>query len=726
MKFIQKLLMWVVLYWTPNVSCRTRAILGLTEYTNSIEKWLRSNGPKTTIKRVKLIRLITTRYLSGQPLKVIPGSMIAVDKDGFPKCLKTLKVFAHSGNLDDLRFLLTLLCSTRALKYQGTPDYSSITDPFKGKSETLDSKILSKIIKDFDLRLEIENGRACRPERIFHVKDYTRLTTKAGPAGHALATSLWYMDKFSNRQLAAMGVLAGDELVEYFVRASAIIPKKLRENFGKIKYPVLRRLSIVNDPEMKCRVIAMADFWTQMVLRPLHKKIFKILRTKFSQDRTFTQNPFIEKEPGNKYHSLDLSNATDRIPVKLQTQILELMSDRNTAKAWQILMVDEPFLKPNSNEFIKYEVGQPMGALSSWGMMALTHHIIVQYSALQVGLYPFKGYILLGDDIVITNDKVAQAYKDTMDYLGVDISEQKTHVSENMYEFAKRWFYKGKEVTGLPLTGFIDNYNNPILMISQILDQIRKGNGPRKLGVNAVDILGDLYRNNFSPDLPIKKEKWIRSALHRAENFYTMQRLVKSFNYDEARSWLVKWLPDAVQVPAREEDLLKCLKEAPQASIGEISLDIMEELMLVEWKFRKKIEEIFPEIKGIPEDQHFLIYQDFPPFWAVVNAFEAQNRNDILLEGLHDTNKLLEKVVIPNMETAFTARKSVELAFSFDSMVKKTIKLLSEQFGDLSDLTRGKAKEIAAGWVGGLEDLLLLSYSPSKRESARINSMLYI
>jgi hypothetical protein len=44
----------------------------------------------------------------------------------------------------------------------------------------------------------------------------------------------------------------------------------------------------------------------------------------------------------------------------------------------------------------------------------------------------------LGDDIVIKNDKVAQLYVKWTNYLGVDISMHKTHVSNDTYEFAKR------------------------------------------------------------------------------------------------------------------------------------------------------------------------------------------------------------------------------------------------------------------------------------------------
>jgi hypothetical protein len=44
-----------------------------------------------------------------------------------------------------------------------------------------------------------------------------------------------------------------------------------------------------------------------------------------------------------------------------------------------------------------------------------------------------------------------------MTRLGVDISVAKTHVSKDTYEFAKRWIKSGKEITGLPLKGILNN-----------------------------------------------------------------------------------------------------------------------------------------------------------------------------------------------------------------------------------------------------------------------------
>jgi len=59
--------------------------------------------------------------------------------------------------------------------------------------------------------------------------------------------------------------------------------------------------------------------------------------------------------------------------------------------------------------------------------------------------------MILGDDIVITDDRLAQEYVVLMKQLDVTINQNKTMISEHMYEFAKRQYYRGIEITGLPL-----------------------------------------------------------------------------------------------------------------------------------------------------------------------------------------------------------------------------------------------------------------------------------
>lgn len=93
-----------------------------------------------------------------------------------------------------------------------------------------------------------------------------------------------------------------------------------------------------------------------------------------------------------------------------------------------------------------------MGALSSWGMLALTHHVLVQESARRVGwVVLFKDYAVLGDDIVIADDKVAKAYLSLCGELGVTVNLSKTLESEiAVAEFAKRLVLGETDVSPIP------------------------------------------------------------------------------------------------------------------------------------------------------------------------------------------------------------------------------------------------------------------------------------
>lgn len=70
-------------------------------------------------------------------------------------------------------------------------------------------------------------------------------------------------------------------------------------------------------------------------------------------------------------------------------------------------------------------------------MLAVTHHVLVRYSALMCGIKSFKDYAVLGDDIVIANDLVAKQYQLIMDTLGVSINLSKSVQSKDFAEFAK-------------------------------------------------------------------------------------------------------------------------------------------------------------------------------------------------------------------------------------------------------------------------------------------------
>jgi hypothetical protein len=243
---------------------------------------------------------------------------------------------------------------------------------------------------------------------------------------------------------------------------------------GKEQFDV-GALSVVEEPGKK-RIVAMVDIWTQWMLYPLHSWIFnKILRV-LPCDGTFDQTKPIKelldkaaKAGRRHFWSYDLSAATDRLPIALQVIVLGALSLESFALTWADLLTLRSYRTPKEFAttfgvpYVKYAVGQPMGAYSSWGMLALTHHAIVQFAAWRVGHRSwFTWYAVLGDDIVICDRDVASEYVAIMDELGVKIGFHKSIVSSNSsLEFAKRFYYKGKEVTPLSLAGIAVGWLGP-------------------------------------------------------------------------------------------------------------------------------------------------------------------------------------------------------------------------------------------------------------------------
>lgn len=246
------------------------------------------------------------------------------------------------------------------------------------------------------------------------------------------------------------------------------------------KTPYLGRLALKREAAGKVRVFAMVDGWTQWALDPLHRRLFSILKNRFPTDGTFDQLKPLSRVPWGKVpiFSYDLSSATDRLPIDLQVKILTQFFSSELAEAWRVLLIGREYKVPQGRELdkinvsgvlpnaIKYSVGQPMGALSSWAMLALTHHFIVHAAAWDSLVVShgskFDEYAVLGDDIVIWNKRVADRYLVIIRSLGVEVGLAKSIVSLDGLglEFAKKTFLKGQDCSPVPLKELSSAHRN--------------------------------------------------------------------------------------------------------------------------------------------------------------------------------------------------------------------------------------------------------------------------
>jgi hypothetical protein len=262
---------------------------------------------------------------------------------------------------------------------------------------------------------------------------------------------------------------------------------------SKQKYPTssgvttgtLGRLAALSEPAGKVRVVAMVDIFTQWLLHPLHEALFELLRlipTDGTHDQLKPIHRLLRRRPKGPFYSFDLSAATDRIPLSLQKALLSPVLGSWGAEVWGTLLVGRPYVichkdaglhpdvsreadgKTLSGDLysVSYAAGQPMGAYSSWAMLAFVHHAIVQWAALRAGvILPgsgawFQDYAVLGDDVVIANHDVAKEYANLMGAVDVPIGDHKSVYSVRglALEFAKRYFLHGKDASSAPIAEY--------------------------------------------------------------------------------------------------------------------------------------------------------------------------------------------------------------------------------------------------------------------------------
>nr|WNM95050.1 MAG: RNA-dependent RNA polymerase [Diaporthe helianthi mitovirus 1] len=438
-------------------------------------------GYKYTIKYFKTSRLCITRYICGKPLRAV-NERIAL-RNGIPVKFYFLKKYLDGGDPKDLRVILTIFQlskyyqPTRKELSEAKPDYNSITDGYKGKQWTIPTWFIADFVKHYNLKAEYPEYNAS--------KHY--FSMKGSPYGKSSLGSLRVTELPYPVLENIYRILR--HKVEWFTEFyNKVFNSNLVKSFGT----PAGKLSIVEDSELKKRVIAMVDYHSQYLLRPIHDEIMSKLRH-FPCDRTYSQDPFSTNwEKQGLYHSLDLSSATDRFPISLQVKLLRRVYDHDLAVSWRNLLLDRDYASPEGN-LLRYSVGQPMGAYSSWAVFTLTHHLTVCYAAWRCGykIGDFKSYLLLGDDIVIKNDRVSQVYQSIVKRLGVDISLSKSHVSKDTYEFAKRWIKGNTEITGLPLKGIGANLSNYKVVYLLLLSYFEKVPGLYK--GDLCDIVAKLY-----------------------------------------------------------------------------------------------------------------------------------------------------------------------------------------------------------------------------------------
>jgi hypothetical protein len=358
------------------------------------------------VKYLKVSQLAIQKAIAGTPvssLSALEPSLFfqSVSASGLPKFIplrdRRLMIRNHAPSV--IRWWLTLFSVYRVIYIPVTLKLETITAPLS-VSDSQVAHVAGEITKVIPLTMVdtqlLGNAR-------LELLETASSTSKVSWMGFIADTQNLLSAGLFEPLRDLMSLMGNHQLARLFVYITQQV--HLPENQNKfgftgdiwkilIQSDQVGKLSIKEEAAGKARVFAMVDVWTQSALKPLHEMLFSFLR-KLPNDGTFDQHASVmrcmeKSTTTGKSFGYDLSAATDRLPIAIQVPILNTWLP-GLGDLWKRVLVSRAYLLKIPKNLggplvhnLKYAVGQPMGALSSWGMLAVCHHCLAQMAARHV------------------------------------------------------------------------------------------------------------------------------------------------------------------------------------------------------------------------------------------------------------------------------------------------------------------------------------------------------
>jgi hypothetical protein len=417
------------------------------DYMTFYESCVKSYGFEETVKILKEINSRSRHYAAGYPRGdySINGMWMKTIKNGsyLPRKLRSLQRFLDEE--PNTALLIPNLVYT--LRVKPSNDISTLIEEEK-------SSFSHDEIIDFERYCRV----GCPKLKMSNIKHF--FTCKGGPNGpsaisHAQDLVALMLTTFPRPFTEYIKIFHGENswLERIFKDFSSEInntelPIKFR---NEQRQPYNAKLVFLSAPAGKTRIVYVANWWIQVCLLPMHEALMNCFYY-IGNDATWDQNLGVKTITNwslkkKKMYSFDLSAATDRWPLWHQAIVLKNCFTEDAAKAWGFLCRIKPW-DETRKEHVSYKVGQPMGLLSSWAALNMSHHMVLRY--LSNRYKTSREYIVLGDDIVIADKNLADRYVEYMTKLGVSINRSKSLICEEgkpfSAEFARNIIRDGRSV----------------------------------------------------------------------------------------------------------------------------------------------------------------------------------------------------------------------------------------------------------------------------------------
>jgi len=426
------------------------------EIQNTLIKWYDSNGPEWTLKRIKDLRQWYETSLSGNPQ---PPSWFAHGKDMLP-----LGIWKRVFELPIPKALGVLSCGTilyekhlsetQKKKFfhglegngcQNWQEFRSLVDrawrepiPWKHKPKSM-PKLHFPTIFDMNGSVPVHNGRSS-----------IQTENKLGRGLKALEQSWESIPQVTFQFLDRMGLL------DYM--PPAVLGNQYQLELDKPHCSCVGRIGIIQEPELKARVVANPNRVTQVTLEPLKEVYMNLVRevpmSCIHDQESGMQWVRRKLAAGVTMAGSDLTSASDLLDLDMCLELIDRVWDLSRIKGYQDFVeyyreVSRAnwYFKPTDSE-VSWKQGDPLGTGPSIGILDLangTAGLTAVQLAIQDGVLPqpshkgegFDYLRVLGDDICM-DARIAPYYEKVIQSMGGEINHSKTLTSDKVAEFAGR------------------------------------------------------------------------------------------------------------------------------------------------------------------------------------------------------------------------------------------------------------------------------------------------
>lgn len=402
-----------------------------------VDRWISNSGMEWTIQRLKSLRTAYIQFLGGNPYELpwlsnrqqngnltpkgVWGKFWTRDETRVPISLKLFHLYS--------RFTLTKVTVTQKKKFVDSV-WAMPTLRFK--------EDLQMAVSQFAYSYSFKN----KPYRRSLISSVNSLPPNHRKKfGRDFRRGLDYMTRH-NRWFP--------DMTKSWDGFDRWVQRDYTRSDSAIEFDFVGSLGATQERGGKLRVFAFPNLLFQVMMNPMKASLFRILR-KIPEDCTYNQGRgvrWVEEKlrTGHRIWSVDLSDATNHFPFELQKlallNIFQHPEWENHLEFFEMVSKGRYKATVLDLNFVKWTKGQPLGAGPSFASFAIVHHAVLHYCKVVVGEGNNDCYRILGDDIVISDPKVAAKYFQVLSDLNVPISPQKTVISEEVAEFAGVVIYK--------------------------------------------------------------------------------------------------------------------------------------------------------------------------------------------------------------------------------------------------------------------------------------------